>query len=108
MSERTSGRRIAEAAGTTRRGPSPVLVVGLVAVLVSALALAGMKGSDESPATEVREARYRPLTSQSLSCPPAQNPPSGPVVGSLTESADSDETHARHPGPGPQERASQV
>jgi hypothetical protein len=100
MSERTSGRRIAEAAGTTRRGPSPVLVVGLVAVLVSALALAGMKGSDESEATEVREARYRPLTSQSLSCPAAQNTSSGLVVGSLTESTDAGEIIARTSGAG--------
>src|SRR3546814_11032064 len=59
-----------------------------------------MKGSDESQATEVREARYRPLTSQSLSCPAAQNTSSGLVVGRLTESTDAGEIIARTSGAG--------
>jgi hypothetical protein len=62
-----------------------VLATGLAAVLVSALALAGMRGSDESVVEQAREARHRALTAQELSCPASVGSRSDLVVASVTD-----------------------
>lgn len=67
MSERSvPGRRIAERAVDARRRLNPLLTVGIAAVVISLAAVAGLKASDESAADPVREARFRPLTSQEV------------------------------------------
>lgn len=86
MSERAApGRRIAERAVDARRRLNPLLIVGIAAVVISLAAVSGLKASDESVADPAREALFRPLASQTMSCPAPAARGSMLIVGSFSE-----------------------